>query len=382
MATSGSFTPGSRPRVLHFVTGGFSGATQVAVDLVAAHLESQRFEPLLVLRRKPSTQLERVQALRARGLPIELVPGWSHLATMAALVKICRRFRPDILVAHGFSDHLWGRYAGLLAGVPHLVHVEHNSRERYGTWRLRQALWLSRRTDLIVGCSEGVATALRERGFPPAKVVAIPNGIRLQPFDAADAHPWPQRRAAAVMAARFARQKDHATLLHAIALLRQQGLELPLTLAGTATGRHAQTARALASELGIADLVDFIGHCTDVPGLLMAHRVCVLSSHYEGMPLGLVEGMAAGCVPVGSDVVGIRELIDEGRTGHLAEPGDAQALATALRLAVSDTGDGATIAQRARQQALAAHGRALMVQRYEDAFARLLGPTPSLSSPA
>jgi hypothetical protein len=77
------------------------------------------------------------------------------------------RFRPDILVAHGFSEHLWGRYAGLLAQVPHLVHVEHNTRERYTRWRLKQTRWLAARTDRIVGCSEGVRLRLLEMGMPP-----------------------------------------------------------------------------------------------------------------------------------------------------------------------------------------------------------------------
>ncbi|RYF57477.1 MAG: glycosyltransferase, partial [Comamonadaceae bacterium] len=67
----------ARPRVLHFVTGGFSGATQVAVDLVRAHAASGHFQPLLVLRRKRTTSAERVGALRAEGLDVEIVAGWA-----------------------------------------------------------------------------------------------------------------------------------------------------------------------------------------------------------------------------------------------------------------------------------------------------------------
>ncbi len=66
--------------------------------------------------------------------------------------------------------------------------------------------------------------------------------------------------------------------------------------------------------------VQFIGHCADVPGLLMGQQICVLSTHYEGMPLSLIEGMAAGCAVVGSRVVGVQEVIAPGRTGLLAEP--------------------------------------------------------------
>ena len=127
-------------RVLHFVTGGFSGgATQVAVQLVNAAREGDAIEPLLVLRRKRHADPSRIVELRKAGVPLELVAGWSHAATISALVSVCKRFKPDVLVAHGFSEHLWGRYAGLLAKVPHLVHVEHNTRERYTAWRRAQA---------------------------------------------------------------------------------------------------------------------------------------------------------------------------------------------------------------------------------------------------
>ncbi len=114
-------------RVMHFVTGGFSGATQVAVDLCLA-ARSAGMDVVLVLRRKRRTTLPaKVEALRAQGLDVRVVPGWADAATVWALRALALEWRPDILVAHGYSEHLWGRYAGLLAQVPRLVHVEHNS---------------------------------------------------------------------------------------------------------------------------------------------------------------------------------------------------------------------------------------------------------------
>src|SRR5436190_11267187 len=141
--------PDQRPvRVMHFVTGGFSGgATQVANALVQAGLESPAIQPLLVLRRKRRTDPRRIAELEQAGVPVHVVPGWSHAATIFALVQACREFQPDVLVAHGFSEHLWGRYAGLLAQVPHLVHVEHNTRERYTRRRPRLTRWLAARME-------------------------------------------------------------------------------------------------------------------------------------------------------------------------------------------------------------------------------------------
>ena len=353
-----------RPRVLHFVTGGFSGATQVAVDLVRAHAASGRCEALLVLRRKRHTRNERVQALRDQGLVVETVAGWAHVATIWQLVALCRRFQPDVLVAHGFSEPLWGRSAGLIAGVPHLVHVEHNSRERYTAWRLRQALWLAERTDLIVGVSEGVRQSLLARGFPAAKTVAIPNGIALGPYELARHPAWADRVPGIVMAARFARQKDHATLL------RDRGLTPPVKLAGGGKAAAQRAARKLCTALGLDGQVEFLGHCGDVPGLLMGHRICVLATHYEGMPLSLIEGMAAGCAVVGSRVVGVQEIIDDGRNGLLAAHADPASLADALeRLLVRDD-EAQRMAQAAQEDARRLYSLQTVTKRYEDLLLR------------
>ena len=359
-------------RVLHFVTGGFSGgATQVAVQLVNAAREGDAIEPLLVLRRKRRTPPQRISELERAGTPLRLVPGWSHAASIFALARICREFRPDVLVAHGFSEHLWGRYAGLLAKVPHLVHVEHNTRERYTRWRLAQTRWLARRTDRIVGCSEGVRRVLLAMGMPPERTIAIPNGIRLDPFAAADAHAFAQREPGIVMVARFSKQKDHATLLRALALLRERGLQPSLQFAGGGKALHRKPLERLAAELGIAGQVRFLGVVRDVPQRLMAHQLSVLSTHYEGMPLALLEGMAAGCAVVGSAVPGVREVLDDGIDGLLVAEADPAALADALERLLRDPPATARMASAARKAALERHGRELMNRRYEELFLEL-----------
>ena len=365
------------PRVLHFVTGGFTGgATQVAVKLVAAALDTGSSNAILVVRRKRHTESRRIEELRARGITVHSVPGWSHLATVLALASICRRFRPDVLFAHGYSEHLWGRYAGLIAGVPHLVHVEHNTRERYTRWRLAQARWLARRTARIVGCSDGVRRRLLALGFPAGRVMAIDNGINLEPFAAAARQPAAARENALIMVARFARQKDHATLLRAIALLRDEGLQPTVYLAGDGRGRRREAVVRLARELGIERQVQLLGVVGDVPRRLLGIRTAVLATHHEGMPLAIIEGMAAGCAVVGSRVPGVQEVIDDGVNGLLAEPGDPQSLAAALRRLLGDSALAARLGDEARRRALAHYGVARMAGDYERLVGELLRAVP------
>lgn len=364
-------TPPARPRVVHFVTGGFSGATQVAVDLCLAARAAGRFEPVLVLRHKRHTPPERVEALRAQGLEVHVVTGVAHWVTIWAMWRLLRRLKPRVLMAHGFPEHLLGRHAGLLARVPHLVQVEHNSRERYTRWRLWQARWLSQRTQALVGVSEGVRRALVLLGMPEAKTRAIPNGIDLSRFDAAEQVDFGERAPAILMSARFARQKDQPTLIRALALLRERGLTPQLGLAGGGKPSLLRHAQGLTAKLQLGDQVQWLGHVHNLPERLMATQIFVLATHWEGMPLALVEAMAAGCACIASEVDGVQGVIEPEVTGLLVAEGDAQGLALALERLLTEPGLAERLGRAARQRALAEHGLSLMLQRYEDLMSAL-----------
>ena len=367
-------------RVLHFVTGGFSGATQVAIDLCLAAQATPGLESLLVLRRKSGTTGQRVQALRAQGLQVQVVSNWLHALTVWQLRKIIRAWRPDVVFAHGFSDHIWGRQAAVAEGVARIYHVEHNSRERYTRRRLRQALALAPWTQASIGVSEGVRRSLIERGFAPERCIAIPNGIALEKFpDAILAQPWQARAPVILMASRFARQKDHASLLQALALLRARGVTPTLQLAGGGSARLRRRAQALVRRLGLEAQVQFLGNVADLPQRLGQTQIFVLATHWEGMPLALVEAMAAGCACIASDVLGAREVLAHERTGLLVAHADPAALADALQRLLQSPAWAEQLGQAARQQALAEHGRARMWQRYLDLLhAPALGLAPAL----
>lgn len=379
--------PGTAPniadrpiRVLHFVTGGFSGgATQVAISLTRGALAAGDMQPLLVLRRKWNAGQDHIRRLQDDAVPLETVTRWPHLATIWSLFRICRKFRPDVLLAHGYSEHLWGRYAGLLAGVPHLVHIEHNSHERYSKLRRAQTRWLARRSSLIVGCSEGARQALLEMGNPPERTIAIANGIRLSPFSNAHSKPFQERIQGIVMVARFSRQKDHATLLHALKRLQDQGIRTPLILCGG--GKRRRAMEELAEQLKLGDQVQFKGVCGNVPELLMQHQICVLSTHHEGMPLALLEGMAAGCAVIGSDVRGVRGLISDGENGRLVSAQDADALADAIAGLIRSPELAAQLGARARSTALALYNRERMVARYNEMVRSLAHGLPMNAGP-
>lgn len=356
-------------RVLHYVSGGFSGATQVAIDLCAP---DARQETMLVLRRRVSVDPgDRVAQLRARGMEVHVMPRWPRSASVLAMARLCRRWKPDVVVAHGFSEHIWGRWGAWLAGVPCLIHVEHNVRERYSPLLRWQSLWLAQRTSAIIGVSGAVREALVRVGHPAEKCHAILNGIDLQRFS--QGLPWEQREDAIIMPARFASQKDQATLIRAAALLAGRGQPVPVYLAGGGKWTWMRRAEQLASKLGVQDQVHFLGQVSDLPARMARVKLCVLSTHYEGLGLGLLEGMASGCCAIGSDVEGVRECFVDGESGVLVPHADPAALADTVQELLAPGSRAAQIAARGREWAHQRFDRRRMVSEYLDLIAKVGG---------
>jgi glycosyltransferase involved in cell wall biosynthesis len=357
-------------KVLHFVTGGFSGATSVAIDLVraATRCPDLNADAILVLRRKRTTRPEKLAALRAEGLEVHTVSGLFHWHTQRQLADLCKTLRPDVMVAHGYPEHIIGRTAGLRAGVPTLVHVEHNSRERYTASSLKKALQLAAHTQQTIGVSEGVCDNLRSLGFPDWRIQAIPNGVDLTRFAHVPTPPWATRQTRVVMCARYASQKDHLTLIRASARLSDMQVDCPVLLAGDGKLRHRGKAEALARHLHPRGQVQFLGQVQNVPQLLADSKLFVLSTHYEGMPLALIEAMAAGCLVIGTDVPGVRDVIRHGQNGWLVPENDPDALAERIAHALTTPSESARIAAQGHTDSIQAFSQAQCATRHYHAY--------------
>ncbi|HEY6529397.1 MAG TPA: glycosyltransferase [Cellvibrionaceae bacterium] len=352
--------------VVHFVTGGFSGATAVARQLVQQANQSAGEQHLLVLRKKRQTRVAQLQQLTDQQIPYLVVPGWSHLATILSLMNLLKRLKPRVLIAHGFSEHLWGRLAAVIAGVPVIIHVEHNSKERYTPMRLWLAKKLAVRTRWLVGVSEGVKNSLLAYGFPAEKCVFVNNGIDLLPYKNALDLSWSSRIPGIVMCARFARQKDHATLLHALALLKDNyQLTPPLILIGGGKASLRRRNEQLAQELGVHNQVQFLGYVNDVPSLLKKYTISVLSTHYEGFGLVLAEAMAAGCFVIGSAVPGVQEWLAAVDEHFIVPAADAIALADRIAWVLQNPAIAEPVAQRGHLAACDSFGLRRMYEEYK-----------------
>ncbi len=357
-------------KVLHFVTGGFSGATKVAIDLVEAHNQIESTESVLVLRRKKTTVPEKLTELEDKNIDYKVITGATHIATIYELKKICEHWQPDILVAHGFPEHLLGRRAGLLAKVPFLIQVEHNSKERYTPWKLYRTRKLSKSTASIVAVSKGVAQVLSEQGLK-APIKAIPNGIDTTRFGGVNLLPVNERPKDLIMVGRYAKSKDHVTLIKALHQLKQKGIQPKLTLVGSGRKRYQQEVRDLVDRYDLQDQLTFIEYSSEVDKLLLQHKVFVMSSRFEGLNLSVLEAMASGCVVVGSTAMGVKELIDDKKDGFLFPIGEAAELTSIIETILSNPANYQEFAIAAREKVLNHYDKKQVTQAYYELFKRL-----------
>jgi glycosyltransferase involved in cell wall biosynthesis len=133
---------------------------------------------------------------------------------------------------------------------------------------------------------------------------------------------------------RFTPQKGQDVLLEAAALAREREPRLVLALAGNGP-RRDHLARQ-AAKLGIANAVRFLGHHQDVPTLLGCTDVLAQPSRFEGLPLTVLEAMAAALPIVVADVIGCNETVVHGESGLIVPPEDPSALAEALLQLLGD----------------------------------------------
>ena len=130
------------------------------------------------------------------------------------------------------------------------------------------------------------------------------------------------------MTARFFSQKDQPTLIRALSLLPS---DIHVVFVGS--GESIFECKALATELGLSERIHFLGRRTDVNRILKTSDLCVLSTHYEGLPISVIEYMSAGKAVVATDVDGIRELISD---DCLAKPNSFEDMALKIRRLYGD----------------------------------------------
>jgi glycosyltransferase involved in cell wall biosynthesis len=297
---------------------------------------------------------ERVPTIILRHLIVPIHPVHDALA-LGEIRRVLKELSPDLVAAHSSKAGILARIAGRTLGIP-VILTAHGWNFTPGIAAVPAAMY--RQIERLAGpLSSKIITvseydrqlALSAGIVGENKLVTVYNGM-------ADVGPQLRARPGVspvrlVMVARFGAQKDHPTLLRALAGL----LDLPWEIDLIGDGELLGQTQAQAAELGLANRIHFLGQRRDVDELLARAQVSVLATNWEGFPLSILEAMRAGLPVVATDVAGIAESVQDGDTGYLVPRGDVAVLQDRLRRLLLDA------ALRTR---MGANGRARFEQHF------------------
>ncbi len=325
-----------RPRVLMVITLAEVGGAQAYVGSLLPGLADHY--DVIVAAHGPGPLREAAEAAGARFVSLRHVrrtlSPWRDPLGFLELLALMRRERPQIVHVNSSKAGVLGRLAAAVTRVPVRLFTVHGWAFSASTgvhgWVYRTADRLVRPlTTLTICVSENDRRAgIAARTCDPARTVVIHNAV--------DVAAAPRARHAGEMpliitVGRLQAPKDFQTFVRALALLTPTPHAVVV-----GDGPARQPLQAEIHRLGLELNVQLLGERRDVPELLAGADIFVLSSASEGLPVSIIEAMAAGLPVVASAVGGVPELVVEGETGLLAPPGDVAALAAAIERLAGD----------------------------------------------
>jgi len=358
-----------KPVLLYLITRpDLGGAQSHVLDLIRAFREDYETH-LAVGFAGPLTR-----AAQAVGIPVHLIPALvrqisPHLdiAAVAGLVSLFRLIQPDLVHAHSSKAGMVGRMAAKFTGIP-AIFTAHG-------WAFSEGIRPGRR--LIALAMEQLASgwaerlicvsdydyrlALRLHVGKPAQMCVVKYGLVAQ---APAATPDRPGTVSLAMVARFGEQKDHATLIRGMAHLKPGTADLNLI----GEGERRPACEQLARDLGVAQHIRFWGDRLDVPELLADCHMFVLCTHWEGLPISILEAIRAGLPVVATAVSGVPELVGDGETGFLIPRKDPSVLAQALQRLIENPRLRAEMGQQARARFLAHFTLDRMMQQIQPIY--------------
>ncbi len=317
-------------RILLLTTTIDVGGAEVQVLGLAESFARQGHEVHLVSMRRPRMGAERALEAGARLVDLGMEGALGLPAAMARFVGLVRGIRPDVIHAHMYHANMLARLTRPALRVP-VVSTAHSVFEYSARLpqlgRFRDLAY--RITDPLGDITAHVSREGLERyvaqGLTPAdRIRLVDNGVDFSRFVPAEGErePGPFRW---ICVGRFASMKGHADLLRAFA---QVPGDSTLQLVGD--GPLLDEMKQLAAELGLGDRVVFAGRQFDVPDRLRRSDALVLASHYEGLPMVLLEGHGTGLPIVATDVGAIRDVVRDEETGFVVPKASPDALRDAM----------------------------------------------------
>lgn len=340
-------------RVLHVINGEhYSGAERVQ-DLLALQLPQFGYDvgfACVKPDRFPETR--KSQQSRLYETPMG---GRFDLRCARQLADLIQTENYQLVHAHTPRSVLVGSLAAKWADVPLIYHVHsptgNDSTRRLQNWvNAKLEHWSIRHADRLIAVSPSLKRLMEEQGFAAQKVVYVPNGV---PTIDTPARARPSSSWTLGIAALFRPRKGIEVLIEALAALRSRNTEVTLRAVGPfETPEYQREVMQLVARLGVGDAIEWTGFTNDIAAELQQMDLFVLPSLFgEGLPMVVLEAMAAGLPVVASHVEGVPEAIRHREDGLLVEPASVSQLAFAIEeLITSEELDYETMSTSAKQR--------------------------------
>jgi glycosyltransferase involved in cell wall biosynthesis len=323
------------------------------------------------------------EQLRQEGFRVEVLgrrPGldWRCAVRLADLL---RRERAALLHAHQYTPFFYALAARLLYRRPGVLFHEHG--RHFPDYPRRKRMLANRvllgRRDRVIGVGRAVRRALiANEGIPPRRVQVIYNGIDLAGFANGQCDRAAVRKEMGVspddlvliQVARLDYLKDHATAVRTLARVARQRPDARLVLVGEGPEQGKIEEEIHGHRL--EGHVRFLGLRKDVARLLPAADLFLLTSISEGIPLTVIEAMAAGLPVVSTAVGGVAEVVEDEATGFLAPSGDDAGLAAHVLCLADDPALRQRLGEAGRRRARAVFSEDQMQGRYDELYREML----------
>lgn len=342
------------PRVLHVINGEhYSGAERVQ-DLLGLRLPDHGFGAGFVAL-KPGKFGDFRHSTNA---PLEELAMGSRWDLRAArrVARVAREGGYRLIHAHTPRSAMVGSIAARRLGLPFVYHVHsptsRDSTRPFANWvNDRVERWSVSDAARLITVSPTLSDHMKSLGVAGERLRCVLNGV---PAVAnAEPRPRPQGLWTLGMVALFRPRKGAEVLLEALALLRSNGLDVNVRAIGPfETPEYQDQLVSQANRLGVGSLIKWVGFAEDVDAELRRCDALVLPSLFgEGLPMVVLEAMAAGLPVIATRCEGTSEAVVHRRTGCLVEPGSVSQLASAIESLV----DGEIDYEQASAESIARH---------------------------
>lgn len=357
-------------KILHVITSLLSGgAEKIVSDLVLLFRSKNVVSEVAVFNAIDTPLMKRL--VDERITVHRFAPEGGNVYSPKNLIKLQRLVsagKYDIVHTHNTACQLFGALCRIPKNT-RLVTTEHNTSNRrrgHGVMRYTDRMMYSA-YHRVVCISEGTLDSMADflGDKIKGKCVVINNGINLDRYRGEIGSIQPGGDVTVTMVAGFREQKDQDTAVRAMAELPER---FRLVLVGD--GVRINEVRELAESIGVSDRVTFPGMRDDVPDLLRESDIVLMSSHYEGLSLSNIEGLASGRPFVASDVPGLREVTQG--AGILFAEGDQSGLASILFRLADDADLYASTARKCMERACG-YDINLTAERYLSVYKELCG---------